>query len=162
MKDYKNARSLSAVAALLLFAVFAVGVFSVLLGGAEGYRRLTRRDEAAYDSRTCIQYLAAKLRQAPEPAAVGIADFGDGKALQITQTVEGECYVTRIYCYDGWLMELFSIADGDFSPEDGEKVLPASAFSVTQRQDLLVIHITDGNGQKLQLQHTLRGWEGMP
>lgn len=162
MKDYKNERSLSMVAALLLFAVFAIGVLAVLLSGAESYRGLTQRDDASYDSRTCAQYLASKIRQAPDPNAVGISDFGGADALQIAQSIEGEIYVTRIYCYQGWLMELFSTAEGEFSPEDGEKVLPASSFSVTQQRDLLLISITDGNGKRLQLKHALRGWEEMP
>jgi len=162
MKDYKNERSVSTVAALLLFAVFAVGVLGVLLGGAQTYHYLTQRDAAAYDSRTCTQYLVTKLRQAPESGSVQIVSFGDGSALLIPETVEGEHYMTRIYCYDGWLMELYSVADGEFSPEDGEKILPASDLTVTRQQDLLVIGITDGNKQALRLKVSLRGWEEMP
>ena len=162
MKDYKSERSVSTVAALLLLAVFAVGVLGVLLGGAQSYRYLTQRDEATYDSRTCIQYLATKLRQSPQSNVVQIVSFGDGSALLIPETVDGEDYVTRIYCHDGWLMELYSVADGEFSPEDGEKILPASDLTVTRQQDLLVIGITDGNAQALQMKISLRGWEEMP
>ena len=162
MKDYKKERSLSTVAAILLFVVFAAGVFGVLLGGAEVYRSLAQRDAEVYDSRTCHQYLANKLRQAPKPDAVRIVPFGESDGLQIVQSVEGEPYVTWIYCHDGWLMELFCIADGEFSAEDGEKILPASGLSVTQQQDLLRIDITDENGQTLQLNHALRGWEETP
>lgn len=156
MRNYKKERSLSTVAALLLLSVFAACVLSVLLSGGKVYRTLAQRDADAYDSRTCSQYLLSKLRQAPDANGVSILDFGGSEAIQIAQTIEGDRYVTRIYCYDGWLMELFCLADGAFSPEDGEKVLPASDLSVTQQQDLLVIGITDGNGQKLQLRHTLR------
>lgn len=162
MKDYKNERSLSTVAALLLFAVFAVGVMGVLLGGAQSYRRLTRRDEATYASRTCTQYLATKLRQVSESNGVEIGSFGDGSALLIRETVEEEHYVTRIYCYGGWLMELYSVVDGEFAPEDGEKILPASNLTVTRQQDLLLIGITDENARKLQLKISLRGWEELP
>ena len=162
MKDYKNERSVSTVAALLLFAVFAVGVLGVLLGGAQSYRRLTQRDEAAYDSRTCTQYLATKFRQAPESGTVQVVSFGEGSALLIPHTVGGEDYMTRIYCHDGWLMELYSIADGEFSPEDGEKILPASDLTITRQQDLLVIGITDGNKQALRIKVSLRGWEELP
>lgn len=159
MKDYKRERSVATAAALLLFAVFAVGVLCVLLGGAQSYRRLTLLDAAAYDSRTCAQYLTSKLRQAPEAGGVQIAAFGDGDALVIPQTVDGEDYVTRIYCHKGWLMELYSIAEGEFSPEDGEKVLPASGLTVARQQDLLLMEITDGNGQNLRMKVALRGWE---
>ena len=38
--------------ALLLFGLFSVCVLAVLLTGADAYRRLTRRDRLAFDSRT--------------------------------------------------------------------------------------------------------------
>lgn len=160
MKNYKNERKLSTVAALLLFTVFAVGVFSVLFGGTRIYRNLVQRDAATYDSRTGCQYLMSKLRQAPEPQAVGVSQFEGLDTLLITETIDGDMLVTRIYCYNGWLMELYSFSDSEFSPEDGEKVLPAKSFSVTQQQDLLLLELTDENGKSYELRHTLRGWEG--
>ena len=162
MNNSKKERKLSTVAALILFSVFAVGVLGVLLGGAKLYRALVQRDVTAYDSRTCSQYLLSKLRQAPAPDAVEVSQFGDAEALVITQVVEGDTYITRIYCHNGWLMELFSLSEGEFSPEDGEKVLPASGLNVTQQGDLLIIAVTDGNGENLQLRCTMRGWEEMP
>ncbi len=162
MKDYKNERSLSTVAALLLLAVFAVGVLAVLLSGAQSYRRLTQQDQIAFDSRTVAQYLASKLRQAPGPEAASISDFGGTAALQIIQQIDGEEYVTHIYCHDGWLMELFSIAQGDFSPEDGEKVLPASDLRITRQQDLLTVELLDGSGEPVCLKLSIRGWEDVP
>ena len=70
MKQQKTQQSISALAALLMFGVFAVGILSVLLGGADSYRRLTQRDRVSYDERTCAQYMATKLRQAPSPESV--------------------------------------------------------------------------------------------
>lgn len=135
---------LPTLAALLLLAVFATGVLGTLLGGAGVYRRLTSRDRASYDSRTCLQYIATRVRQAP--GQVRTAVFGDGDALVIPETVEQETYLTRVYCHDGWLMELFAAADGDFSPEDGEKLLPAQGIALEQDDGLLKVMLTDNAG----------------
>ena len=99
MKQQIQMRSLSTVAALLVLAVFAVGILSVLLGGVNAYTRLTQRDQAAYESRSAAQYLATKLRQTSGSEAVSVAPFGDGQALVIAEVVEGDMYLTRIYCY---------------------------------------------------------------
>ena len=149
MTEQKNARSLSTLAALLTLAVFAVAILSVLLGGAQAYRRLTRRDQAVYDSRTCAQYLTMKLRQAP--GLVSLSEFGDGDAIDILQTYGGTDYVVRIYCYDGWLMELFCLAGAEFDPADGERVLPGSDLAVTENAGLFQLTIVDGSGQKISL-----------
>ena len=159
MKDDKNARSLSTVAALLLLAVFAVGVLSVLLSGAESYRRLTRQDQADFDSRTCAQYLASKIRQAPSPESIEISDLQGVVVLQIAEKIDGEQYLTRIYCYEGWLMELYSFAQGDFSPEDGEKILPASDLQLTRQKDLLTVEFLDSSAEPVLLRLSVRGWE---
>jgi hypothetical protein len=158
-RDYTE-RSVSALAALLLLAVFALGILWVLLSGAGAYRRLTQRDAQSYENRTCAQYVVTRLRQAAGAQAVSLSSFGEGDALLITEQVDGQDYVTRIYCYDGWLRELFA-ADGlDFAPEDGEKVLQASQLSLSREGDLITARLLDGNGEPVQLQVFLRGGEG--
>ena len=130
---------MTSAAALLMLAVFAVSILGVLLGGAGIYQRLTLRGHESYNSRTCIQYFATKLRQAP--GTVTVEEFGDGDALFLRERIGERDYVTRIYCYDGWLMELFTLDSSGFAPEDGEKILPLEALSITGQQKLLTIQV---------------------
>lgn len=160
MREGKQKRSISALAALLLFAVFALGVLSVLLTGANAYRRLTERDRLLYDSRTAVRYVATKLRQAASPSAVGVSAFGDGDALVLYEAFDGERYCTRVYCHDGWLMELYAADVDGFSPEDGEKILPAESLSLTLEDGMLCAEIVCENGQMLSLRQQLRFGEG--
>ena len=157
MKIYDKERSLSALAALLTFALFAIGILSVLLGGANAYRRLTQRDQHSYDSRTCAQYIATKLRQVPSPDAVTVAPFGESDGLFITETIGDSTYLTRVYCHDGWLMELFTISDGEFHPEDGEKILPLQSLSLTRNGSLISIQLTDWDNISQLLTLHIRG-----
>lgn len=148
--------------ALLLFGVFAACVLSVLLTGASAYRRLTTRDQQAYEQRTCTQYLATKVRQASSPQSISLSSFGAGDALILSQDIEGERYLTRIYCWDGWLRELFTSANGSFSPEDGEKVLPAQQLTLALEDDLLSITIIDQADHVSHLLLSIRGGEEGP
>ena len=156
----KKEHTLVPIAALLTFALFAIGILSVLLGGSQVYRRLTLRDQRSYDSRTCTQYIATKLRQAPAPDAVSVAPFGDGDALLIQQAIEKTQYLTRIYCHDGWLMELFTLAGSDFSPEDGEKILPLDTLSIAMEGSLLSFGLTDPDHATQHITLSLRGKAG--
>ena len=151
---------ISGLAALLVFCVFAGGILSVLLSGASAYRRLTERDQMAYDSRTCLQYVATKIRQVSTPDCVLLSEFGDGDALVIVQDYDGSEYWTRVYCYDGWLMELFTSAAGDFTPEDGEKIMEAESLTLMRTGDLLRVIIVDGNGMQVEQTMFLRGGRG--
>ena len=160
MSEHSGKPSISGLAALVLLLVFAVGILTVLLGGASAYQRLTERDARSYDSRTCMQYLATKVRQAPAPDCLVLSDFGEGDSLMICETVQGAEYRTQIYCCNGWLMELFTAADAGLAPEDGEKILPAESLSLRRSGDLLQVRVVDGNGTENVLMLALRGGEG--
>ena len=156
--------SLNGLLALVLFGVFAACVLSVLLTGADAYQRLTERDRASYASRTAAQYIATRVRQADCSGGVTIGAFGGGDALELWERVDGEDYLTRVYCYDGWLRELFADADGDFAPEDGEKVLEADSLTMTLSDSgLLTAELTAG-GETERVCLTLRsgGEEAAP
>ena len=118
------------LSAFLLLSIFAATVLGVLLVGAGAYSRLTRRDSHAYDTRTALQYVTARVRQAPAPNQVSVTRFDGVDALTVTQRVDGQDYLTRVYCYEGWLMELFCAADGQFEPRDGEKLLPVESLEL--------------------------------
>ena len=63
MKQPMKKPYMEGLLALALFGVFTACILAVLLTGARAYRRLTERDDAAYDRRTALQYAAAKVRQ---------------------------------------------------------------------------------------------------
>lgn len=106
--------------ALLTFLLLALCLLLVLLTGARVYRNLVQAGETAFQSRTALQYAATRIRQA---RTVTIQDFQGCPALVIPETIDGECYVTRIYCHEGHIRELFSSEEAALSPEDGETVL---------------------------------------
>ena len=157
MRNFCKNGSLSGLVALLTFVLFAISILFVLLNGAGVYRRLTQRDQYSYDSRTCAQYVATKMRHAPSPAAISTDTFGTVDSLRISQDIEGLEFVTRIYCYENWLMEIFTLADGDFFPEDGEKILPLSSLSVSQDGSVFSFILTDTEGNTQHLTISARG-----
>ena len=146
--------------ALLLFGVFAVCLMVVLLTGADSYQRLTERDQAASDSRTCAQYLATRVRQADEDQAVAVEQFGGSDALCFRQSIVGEEYVTRIYVHDGWLMELFSPAWAELEPADGERIMSARSLEAEEQDGLLRLSVAPEDGEAVEVLLSLRSGEG--
>ena len=62
--------------------------------------------------------------------------------LALSSEWDGERYVQYIYGYQGQLCELFTAAEYDFAPEDGEPVCAAQAFEPTLEGDLLTVRVT--------------------
>lgn len=159
MKERNGKFSLEGVLALVLFGIFALCILTALLQGARVYRQLTERGAAAYQERTAAQYLLTRVRQADCPGAVSVDRFGMVETLELTETIDGTEYVTRVYCFDGYIRELFSAASYDFQPFDGQCILPAQDLSFTLEDSLLTAEITDGDGEVLRVCTALRSGE---
>ena len=156
MKRQGTKHHMDGLLMLLLFGVFAVCVLIVLLTGAKAYRGLTERDRTAYDRRTCVQYIATKVRQGDVEGGVTVEPFGDTAALCMRQYG----FVTRVYCYDGWLMEMYTFEDAELTPQDGEKVMPLSGLSFDLEDGLLTVERQSGEGVTDTLRLALRSGEG--
>ena len=152
MKRQPIRHQIDGLIALLLFGVFSVCVLAVLLTGADAYRRLTDRNREAFDRRTTLQYIATRVRQADRGAGVYVADFNGVDALVFS---DGDGYVTRVYCHNGSIMELYAEEDLDLSLEAGEAVMAAEdlAFSmedgrlrVSCQGDSLTLSLRSGKG----------------
>ncbi len=155
-------QNLSGLMVLLLFGVFAVCILVVLLSGTSVYDRLTRRDEAAFDSRSAVQYLATRVHQAENADAVSLRIGEDGGAvLCIRQTYGDEMYETLLYCREGWLCELFEESGADVDTFAGEKILPVESLAGSYDNGLLTLSIKDENGEQ-QVVLLLRGGEVLP
>ncbi len=150
-------RHMDGLAALLLFGVFACCVLGVLLTGAGAYRRLTERDQASYERRTCAQYIATRVRQADRLGGVSVERFGGVPALRLTD--EGG-YITYVYCCEGYLMELYAAPDAELTPADGEKLLRAAGMEVSLAGGLLEVSVTGADGGVDRLYLSLRCGEG--
>lgn len=145
--------------ALLLFALFAVLVLGVLLSGAGVCRRLTERDARAFDRRTVLQYVATRVRNAG--GAVTVEDFaGPDSTLCIAEEIEGETYLTRLYCWDGELRELFCGAEDSFQPEDGERIAPVKEMRFLESDGLLTAVTMADDGSEASLSLFVRKGDG--
>lgn len=137
----QSKQHIASLAVLLVFALFAVCVMSVLLSGAGAVRSLVQRDEADHSRRSAERYLTTRLRQADFTGGVRTEEFEGLPCIALRQEHDGEEYITRIYCYEGWLYELFSPEDSDLTPESGEKILPLKRLTVSENGDVLILFL---------------------
>ena len=160
MKNKNNKSHIEGFVVLVLFGVFALCILAVLLTGAGAYGRLVERQQTAYTERTVPQYIATKVRQADKAGMVHVGEFCGVESLEFSSVYGEETYVTRIYCYDGYLRELFASVTGNFYPEDGEIILAAQQVDFNMEDGCLHVEITSDDGNIIQQSLTLRSAEG--
>ncbi len=145
---------ITGLGALILFAAFALGILAVLLTGAEIYQGVTQRQEAGHQENTAVQYLATRLRQSDRMAGVAAEEAWGQEALVFSEEIGGTLYETRVYCYQGWLWELFAEAGAEFAPEDGQKLCQAQGLETDLSREGLVtlrVQTTEGRWETMTL-----------
>lgn len=162
MEEKKS--KITSLIVLLVFCIFAMCILLVLLTGAEVYKRLVERDQMQFDNRTVARYVTTRLRQSDRAGAVRVEDFKGQSALVFSEEIGGSFYETRVYCYDGYIRELFTTAGADFDPEDGEKILEAAKLEFCSEGTNVTVEITlrDGTEQELflHLRSSEEDWSG--
>lgn len=143
----------AAAVIVLCFLFFFCSAGMVLLSGTV-YAHTIRTSEENFTRRTTMSYLANQIRlQGLGESVRVLGDFHGTNALVLTERVGDFAYETHLYCYDGYLRELYAEQGTDLRPDSGTELLPLRSFSIELIADgLLLLSIEDEQG----LRHTLK------
>lgn len=129
-----------------LLAAFALLSLVVVVVGARSYRMINDTAEQAFVSRTGMSYLVGKVRGADAARQLSIRNEDGVDVLAFGQTIDGERYVTYIYCDGTNVREYFARDDIAFSPDFGETIFDASSMKLSLADGLMTMEIVDNNG----------------
>ena len=146
-KKAKNVHTIDVIFPLALLLIFGFCTVTVVLQGAQVYRKTAGGLRANYTVRTAVTYLQEKVRECPDAGRAEIRKEADVDVLRLTQTVKGEEYVTCIYCKDGTLRELFCREGEPFRPEAGQELMPVDSFFAQWEENNLIKFTVSWEGQ---------------
>jgi hypothetical protein len=169
MRQTAYGQKIGNVFALLIYCAFTAAILLVLMLGAQIYQGMVERNTINADQRTAISYIEAKLRHSDTLGDVytgsfqGYVEFPYISTLYLEENYGDLTYHTMIYCYDGWLRELYCEKGLEFLPEDGMKVLPVQRLDYQEDADSGLIKITcvDNQGITFELNILLRSSGGI-
>ena len=120
---------------LSLMCVFAICGLLVIYIGINVYRNTATNIEMAYSQRTALSYLAKQIRQNDRTDGVRISEVEGQDALQIRIVKDEQVFYKYIYCYDGYLCELY--AKDDFEPTltAGQQLVQLEGFTIADYEE---------------------------
>ncbi len=145
-KQREVPHAVSGAFVFLLLGMFAVFSTVLVLLGARAYRSISARSAVNDTSRMASYYLRSMLRAEDAQDAVSLMTEKGVEVIALHHTYDGEEYITRVYVYDGMLHELFTEADMEFEPENGEEVCPAQSMTAAAENGLLTVRVETGAG----------------
>ena len=132
-------------------AACALALFGLLLGcmlalsafGAQVYRALTAAQARNNASRAALSYVSARLRAADTAGAVALGAGPEGPALLLRE----EGYETRIYLYEGFLVEEYAAAGSALAPQNAQIIARTGSFSAAATGGLYTVTTDAGTVQ---------------
>ena len=155
----KGSRLLETLPNFLLFFLFVSCMFLTLLSGAKVFKNISGVMEEQFSIHTCVSYVTAKVRHYDQEGAVSIGKIGEEDAILLQEEIDGEPYVTYLYCSEGHLMELFCYADMEVFPADGQEIMPLDGLEASLENGLLSFFCEAG-GEQIETAVFLQSGEG--
>ena len=162
MKTEIKKPNISGIFPLLSFMVLSACIVIVLVTGARLYGRSNERDSIDYYHRTVTGYITTRVMQSNVRGSFFVGDFHEavprssGNTLFFTETIGDKEYITRVYCYEGNIYELFSPLEAEIDPKYGEKVLPVNSIDFSIKDGLFTAGISFDDGDNTVLRISLR------
>ena len=138
--------SMQGVFVFVLLGLFAVMSTLMVLLGAQMYRNTVDRSTANNEDRVLSAYVRSMIRAEDTSDAMEIGEYDGVKTLAMREDLDGEPYVTWLYCYDGQIYEYFTSDDGTFNPESGTAICPAQRFEPSLDNGLLTVNMINAKG----------------
>ena len=148
--------SMQGVFVFVLLGLFAVMSTLMVLLGAQMYRNTVDRATRNNEDRVMAAYVRSMIRAEDADRAVSVETQNGVTTLALREELDGEAYVTWLYCHEGQLYEQFTSEDEDFEPEDGTAICPATRFEPSLSGGLLTVDMTDGKGEQSTVKVALR------
>lgn len=131
---------------LSLFCVFAATALMLVMIGANVYQKTIDDMSRNYDTRTSLNYLSEKIRQADALDAISMDHLNGETALVLSQTIDGETYETWVYSFEGQLYEVMVPAQTPLEPENGQPIMEIDSFSVDLHERLIRLSVIGCDG----------------
>lgn len=149
--------SLQRAFSILLFTVFVVVDLLALAAGASAYGSLNSM-QSTNDARIMsLGPIISSVKANDTKNGVGRSgDAPEGEALVLTQKDMQGTYETRIYLYQGKIVQEFALAGSPYTPNKATPLAESSTFSFSYDKGVLTIN-TDAGECKIALRNMQGG-----
>ena len=139
--------AVSGLFVFVLLVVFALLCLTTVFLSVRSYMGVTQDVSIYAEERVLTAYLRGKVRAADTAGAVSLRQ---------------EDLETRIFAYDGNLMEQLCDPAEEFDPELGERIADAAALDGVLKGHQLTLRLTERSGEVFRMTLALRSGEVSP
>lgn len=131
----------------LLLLVFFAALLLALISGVRVYKSVTDSQARNADRREGLDLVLNVVRANDAQDCVAVGEGPAGRSLVVVESLESGTYETRIYLYQGNIVEEYSVAGSPYTPEKASAICESSTFEFSYGHGLLAIKTDQGTGE---------------
>lgn len=139
-----RSRDLTKLLALLLFALFIGALLLTLVAGVRVYSQLVTDKSESDALRYANGLIVNSVKGADAFDAVLAGDGPEGRSLVLVERTDSGTFETRIYGFEGKVLQEYSPEDAPYGPENAIEVMDSQIFGFTFDGSLLQVTTDQG------------------
>jgi len=159
MSKRRNTWIANYVSMLALLCIFIIGSLVLMNVGVHVYKNIVENNAENFRLRASLSYMATKVRQYDTADTISVQEENGVPMLVFQEDLDGTKYLTRIYCYEGNMMELFQEEGLEHDLNDGFEIMELDDLYIEQQGNQILLTAIDG-GEKETLALSLRSGSG--
>lgn len=132
---------------LVLFGVFVILLLMALWMGTVAFRTINTMQSTTDDARLALNSLQNRVRAFDEAGSFGTGEGPEGKSIVFTYRLEAGDYETRLYLYQGALVQELAFSTDPYVPMTATKIVETSTFSFQYEDGLLTVTTDQGSAK---------------
>lgn len=143
-KKSTGAEATRGIAPILLFALFVILLLLTLVGGLRSYASEVASSDESKATRLSVGFLINTVRSFDSTGFICTGDGPEGEALVLAEHTPAGVFETRIYAYQGNLLQEYALAEAAYSPESATVLFSTDEFNFSVDGNLLTIQTQAG------------------
>ena len=127
----------SQLLATVLMAVFFLALMAALAIGASMYRYAVESQAAANDLHLQAGLISNLVRANDMSSSVSIGEGPEGNALVLTRRLESGSFETRLYLYQGKVMQETAVEGRPYDPQGATPIIETETFDFEIADDIV-------------------------
>lgn len=140
----KGQRSTHRLFAVVLMLVFFVALMAGLAAGVVMYKHIADVQQEVNASHLQSGLMANIVHVNDSVYSVNAAEGPQGKALVLIEEINGSSYETRVYQYNGHIVEEYAISGHDYAPTRATQLIESETFDFSFDGKMLSITTDEG------------------
>lgn len=134
---------------ILLFFVLIISLLLAVVAGTRIYGNLRNLQSATNNTRLGVSLITNTVRTNDAVSAVAVGKGPEGNSLVLREILESGTYETRIYLYNGNIVQEYALESAVYAPDRATVIVTSDVFDFSYSNGMLTIKTSQGTSEVL-------------